>query len=83
MQGTDESGPIGHGWTYSAHPICAAAGAGARAGGHDAEAHLRIRHHRGTLRGYARIYFQGWIFLNTMISNYLRKMDFWQIKNGP
>ena len=25
-QGTDESGPIGHGWTYSAHPICAAAG---------------------------------------------------------
>ena len=26
MQGTDDSGPIGHGWTYSAHPICAAAG---------------------------------------------------------
>jgi L-2,4-diaminobutyrate transaminase len=26
MQGTDELGPIGHGWTYSAHPICAAAG---------------------------------------------------------
>ena len=25
-QGTDELGPIGHGWTYSAHPICAAAG---------------------------------------------------------
>jgi len=25
-QGTDETGPIGHGWTYSAHPICAAAG---------------------------------------------------------
>jgi len=25
-QGTDEYGPIGHGWTYSAHPICAAAG---------------------------------------------------------
>jgi L-2,4-diaminobutyrate transaminase len=25
-QGTDENGPIGHGWTYSAHPICAAAG---------------------------------------------------------
>jgi len=24
--GTDENGPIGHGWTYSAHPICAAAG---------------------------------------------------------
>ena len=24
--GTDEYGPIGHGWTYSAHPICAAAG---------------------------------------------------------
>lgn len=24
--GTDEFGPIGHGWTYSAHPICAAAG---------------------------------------------------------
>jgi L-2,4-diaminobutyrate transaminase len=27
-QGTDENGPIGHGWTYSAHPICAAAGRG-------------------------------------------------------
>jgi len=26
MQGTDELGPIGHGWTYSAHPIGAAAG---------------------------------------------------------
>ncbi len=26
MQGTDENGPIGHGWTYSAHPLCAAAG---------------------------------------------------------
>ena len=25
-QGTDMFGPIGHGWTYSAHPICAAAG---------------------------------------------------------
>lgn len=25
-QGTDEYGAIGHGWTYSAHPICAAAG---------------------------------------------------------
>ena len=25
-QGTDENGVIGHGWTYSAHPICAAAG---------------------------------------------------------
>ena len=25
-QGTDEMGPIGHGWTYSAHPIGAAAG---------------------------------------------------------
>jgi L-2,4-diaminobutyrate transaminase len=25
-KGTDEFGPIGHGWTYSAHPICAAAG---------------------------------------------------------
>ncbi|WP_300518707.1 aminotransferase class III-fold pyridoxal phosphate-dependent enzyme, partial [Aliiroseovarius sp.] len=25
-RGTDESGPIGHGWTYSAHPIGAAAG---------------------------------------------------------
>ncbi|PRY79049.1 L-2,4-diaminobutyrate transaminase [Yoonia maritima] len=25
-QGADENGPIGHGWTYSAHPICAAAG---------------------------------------------------------
>ncbi len=24
--GTDKLGPIGHGWTYSAHPICAAAG---------------------------------------------------------
>ncbi|MQX35117.1 aspartate aminotransferase family protein [Roseospira navarrensis] len=26
MQGTDELGPFGHGWTYSAHPIGAAAG---------------------------------------------------------
>ena len=26
MRGTDENGPMGHGWTYSAHPICAAAG---------------------------------------------------------
>ncbi len=26
VQGSDEFGPIGHGWTYSAHPICAAAG---------------------------------------------------------
>lgn len=26
MQGTDENGPIGHGWTYSAHPIGSAAG---------------------------------------------------------
>ena len=25
-QGADENGPIGHGWTYSAHPIGAAAG---------------------------------------------------------
>jgi L-2,4-diaminobutyrate transaminase len=25
-QGTDKFGPIGHGWTYSAHPLCAAAG---------------------------------------------------------
>lgn len=25
-QGTDEYGPIGHGWTYSAHPVGAAAG---------------------------------------------------------
>ena len=24
--GTDEFGPIGHGWTYSAHPVCTAAG---------------------------------------------------------
>ena len=26
VQGSDEFGPIGHGWTYSAHPIGAAAG---------------------------------------------------------
>ena len=26
VEGTDSYGPIGHGWTYSAHPICAAAG---------------------------------------------------------
>ena len=26
MDGTDKFGPMGHGWTYSAHPICAAAG---------------------------------------------------------
>jgi L-2,4-diaminobutyrate transaminase len=25
-EGADKFGPIGHGWTYSAHPICAAAG---------------------------------------------------------
>jgi L-2,4-diaminobutyrate transaminase len=25
-QGSDDMGPIGHGWTYSAHPLCAAAG---------------------------------------------------------
>lgn len=25
-QGSDQIGPMGHGWTYSAHPICAAAG---------------------------------------------------------
>jgi len=25
-RGSDEMGPIGHGWTYSAHPLCAAAG---------------------------------------------------------
>ncbi|MEL6206977.1 MAG: aminotransferase class III-fold pyridoxal phosphate-dependent enzyme, partial [Pseudomonadota bacterium] len=25
-RGTDENGPFGHGWTYSAHPLCAAAG---------------------------------------------------------
>ncbi len=25
-RGTDENGPLGHGWTYSAHPICAAVG---------------------------------------------------------
>ena len=25
-QGSDQMGPIGHGWTYSAHPLCAAAG---------------------------------------------------------
>jgi L-2,4-diaminobutyrate transaminase len=26
VQGSDQWGAIGHGWTYSAHPICAAAG---------------------------------------------------------
>ena len=26
VDGSDKLGPIGHGWTYSAHPICAAAG---------------------------------------------------------
>ena len=25
-QGSDAFGPIGHGWTYSSHPLCAAAG---------------------------------------------------------
>ncbi len=25
-QGSDDFGPIGHGWTYSSHPLCAAAG---------------------------------------------------------
>ncbi|MFX5591067.1 hypothetical protein ABTD70_19575, partial [Acinetobacter baumannii] len=26
VKGSDELGAIGHGWTYSSHPICAAAG---------------------------------------------------------
>jgi L-2,4-diaminobutyrate transaminase len=26
VKGSDELGVIGHGWTYSAHPLCAAAG---------------------------------------------------------
>jgi L-2,4-diaminobutyrate transaminase len=26
VQGSDKLGPIGHGWTYSAHPLCSAAG---------------------------------------------------------
>jgi L-2,4-diaminobutyrate transaminase len=26
VEGSDKLGPIGHGWTYSAHPICVAAG---------------------------------------------------------
>ncbi len=26
VKGSDDLGPIGHGWTYSAHPICVAAG---------------------------------------------------------
>lgn len=26
VEGSDQLGPIGHGWTYSAHPLCAAAG---------------------------------------------------------
>lgn len=26
VEGSDQFGPIGHGWTYSAHPLCAAAG---------------------------------------------------------
>ncbi|WP_117195852.1 aspartate aminotransferase family protein [Rhizobium terrae] len=26
VEGSDRLGPMGHGWTYSAHPICAAAG---------------------------------------------------------
>jgi len=26
VKGSDMMGPIGHGWTYSAHPLCAAAG---------------------------------------------------------
>ena len=26
MQGSDDFGPLAHGWTYSAHPVCAAAG---------------------------------------------------------
>jgi L-2,4-diaminobutyrate transaminase len=26
VQGSDKFGPIGHGWTYAAHPLCAAAG---------------------------------------------------------
>jgi L-2,4-diaminobutyrate transaminase len=26
MQGSDDFGPLAHGWTYSAHPVSAAAG---------------------------------------------------------
>ncbi|MDO8882953.1 aminotransferase class III-fold pyridoxal phosphate-dependent enzyme, partial [Pseudotabrizicola sp.] len=26
VEGADRLGPMGHGWTYSAHPVCAAAG---------------------------------------------------------
>ena len=26
VKGSDQMGPIGHGWTYSSHPLCAAAG---------------------------------------------------------
>ncbi|MDR6950969.1 L-2,4-diaminobutyrate transaminase [Ancylobacter sp. 3268] len=26
VEGSDKFGPIGHGWTYSSHPLCAAAG---------------------------------------------------------
>lgn len=26
VEGSDQLGPIGHGWTYAAHPLCAAAG---------------------------------------------------------
>ena len=26
VEGSDKLGPLGHGWTYSAHPLCAAAG---------------------------------------------------------
>ena len=41
-QGTDELGAIGHGWTYSAHPICAAAGVA------NLEAHRQPRPRRRT-----------------------------------
>ena len=49
-KGADEMGPIGHGWTYSAHPLCAAAGV----------ANLRVIDREGLVENAAEVgaYFQ-------------------------
>ena len=44
-RGTDEFGPLGHGWTYSAHPIGAAAGV----------ANLRLLDSLGLVRNAAEV----------------------------
>lgn len=56
-QGTDENGPIGHGWTYSAHPIGAAAGV----------ANLRLLDELGLVAAAGRV----GAYLNTRMSDAL------------